>query len=199
MREGIAHRTHTFATAGSLADTDAFKTSVATSETAVVYEEADLNGALANPGPVTESKMGLPRYPSVTTSASASTYNTTDPIVWNGTRDGIPVTVETKLTNAGGDQTIVASSPLDTVTGISVPAQDGASGAFQFGFSGVACRRRHGTDNKLLMKPVGSGTVKVGYPGDFTDNLAVSSHQHEPVTVSRVYADTTDVGVVLYE
>jgi hypothetical protein len=193
-----SRRTTTFATAAELADVDAFKTSVATATSAAVYSGATLNGAKANPGPVTDEKMRVAAYPSVTSSAQASTYNTTDPIVWTGTRGGEVVTVETLLTDANGDETIVGASPLDTLVSIAVPAMLGASGALEFGFSGLAAPRRHDRTQPMLVMALAEGIVHVGYPDGVEDSFRLNAYQVAPLSAYRIYPDT-NVGIAVLD
>jgi hypothetical protein len=192
-------RSTTFATAAALADTDAFKASFASPTSATTYSVATLDGALANPGPVTDLKMKVARYPSVTTNASPATFNTTDPIIWTGTRGGVEVTVQTLLTQAGGNETIIGTTPLDTLTSVYVPAQLGGGGLMELGFSGIACPRRHLVDQRFPFMAVDTGTVKVGWPDGVTDNFPVQAYLVAPISPYRIYADTTDVGVAILD
>lgn len=192
-------RSTTFATSAALADVDAFKTAAATPTSAVTYSGADLDGALANPGPVTDAMMRVARFPSVTSSAQASTYNTTDAIVLTGTRGGVTATVSLLLTAAGGDETIIGTDPLDTLTSIYVPAQLGGSGALAFGFSGVACPLRRGIFRPMPFIPLGAGSVRIGWHDGVSDTLAVLQNVDPHVSPFRIYADTTDVGVTVLD
>ena len=192
-------RSTTFANAAALADADAFKTLVATDPTgANTYSGADLDGILANPGPVTETMMRIPRFPSVTTTVDAATYNTTDPIVCTGTRDGEVATVELLLTAAGGGETIVGDEPLDTLVSIYVPTQLQNIGEFTFGFSGVGARIKHGMTQRLAFKGLADGTVTVGYEDGLTDGIVVTSGLVEAASPYRIYAFGTTVGVTVY-
>lgn len=192
-------RSTTFATAAALADTDAFKASFASPTVAATYSVATLDGALANPGPVTDTKMRVSRYPSVTTNTSPATYNTTDPIIWTGTRGGTEVTVETLLTQAGGNETIIGTTPLDTLTSVYVPAQLAGGGLMELGFSGVAAPKRYLFDQRLVIQALGTGTIKVGWPDEVTDDYLAQAYQVLPISPFRVYADTTDVGVAILD
>jgi len=192
-------RSVTFAAAANLADVDAFKSAAATPTSAVTYSAADLDGVLANPGPSTDAKMLVPRYPSVTSTANAATYNTTDAIQFHGTYGGESVTRSATLTDANGDETIIADGPLDTLTSIDVPAQLLAGGTLAFGFSGIGRRRRNGVDQRLVFYPAADGTVKVGYPDGITDSMPVQAYLVAPASPYRIYADTTDVGITVLE
>src|SRR5574337_1095199 len=114
--------------ASTWVDADAIKTSVATVASAVSYSGAALNGAVGA-GAITPTKTI-----SVTSSVSAATYNTTDPIVITGTNErGEVITDSLLLTAAGGNETIGGKHAFKTVTKIDVPAQLGTGGAFTFG------------------------------------------------------------------
>lgn len=203
-----ARRTTTFATAAALADTDAFKAATPTATTAAVYATTDLDGALANPGPVEEAAMLVPRYPSVTSSTSAATYNTTDPIIFTGTRGGQVATVSLTLTQAGGNETVIAAAtdePLDTLTSISVPAQLQEGGTIAFGFSGIGCRRTAvgsgaSVERRMAFKALADGYVECGYSDGITDVLPVKDGVLESVTPKRIYGPSnTTVGVTVYD
>jgi hypothetical protein len=195
-----SQRSTTFLTAASLADADAFKTLIATDPAAAhTYSAADLNGALANPGPVTDLKMLVPRFPTVTTTADAATYNTTDPIVFTGTRGGLAATVSITLTQAGGGETLIGATPLDTLTSIHVPIQLQNIGEFTFGFSGVAARKRNGMTQRMPFEAFADGIVKVGYEDGTTNSLTLVAHDVSPASPYRIYADTTAVGVIVYD
>lgn len=196
-----ARRSTTFANAAALAVANAFKTLIATDNaSANTYTGAALNGALANPGPVTEAMMRVPRFPSVTTTVDAATYNTTDPIVFTGTRGGQAATVSILLTQAGGGETVIGTTPLDTLTSIYVPIQLTANGEFTFGFSGLAARKSAtGNTQRMPFKGNADGIVNVGYEDGTTDLLPVTSGLIESASPYRIIAASTTVGITVYD
>lgn len=187
-------RTKTFATAAELADADAIKTLVATALTAQSYSGAALNGALANPGPAV---FDPPRFVSVTTTTDAATYNTTDPIVVTGTRNGEVVTESLVLTQAGGNETVIGDQPFDTVTQIDIPAQLTVNGEFTFGVSGVAERKPNQPYRQV--RAIGAGNLHVGYAGGVEDTFAMADGEKDPILAERIYASGTTCGVKLYD
>jgi hypothetical protein len=118
------------------ADADGVKKSVATSTSAVEYETTDLDGDDMD-GTLGVFAGGVPRAVSVTTSSSAATYNTTDPITVEGYSwlDGRYLVESLTLTAAGGGETISGTVMFDSAKPIkiNVPAQTTTSGAFTFG------------------------------------------------------------------
>lgn len=193
---GSSPRTYTFAAAADLADADGIKTLVATALTAASYDGADFNGALGA-GPIA---FAPPRYPSVTTTADAATYNTTDPIVFTGTRGGRPATVEILLTQAGGNETVIATEPLDTLETIDVPAQLTVNGEFTFGWSGIACKKHADVEHPFRqVRAMGAGNLHVGYIGGAEDTFAMTDGEKDAIEVRRIYATNTTCGVKLYE
>lgn len=190
-------RTHSFATAADLADADGIKTSVATDDEAASYSGAALNGAFANPGP---AEFDPPRFFSVSTTTDAATYNTTDPIVVTGTYGGEDVTEEIMLTQAGGNETVIGNQPFDSISQIDVPAQLTTDGAFTFGVSGIAAKKKYGKIHPFRqVRAIGAGNLKLGFTGGFTDTLVLADAEKDQVEPLRVYAVGTTCGVRLYE
>jgi hypothetical protein len=114
-------------------DDDAIKLSIATSVSAAVYSGAALDGVIG------AGALNPTSLIDVTTGAHAATYNTTDPIVIEGTDwFGNFLTDSVLLTAAGGGEGVSSTKAFATVTKISVPAQLGALGTFKFGRGALA-------------------------------------------------------------
>lgn len=190
-------RTYT-STAALLTDTDGIKTAAAAPIAVTNYTGAALNGAVQAAGFV------FPRYPTVTTTANAATYNTTDPILVTGTRGGVVVIVSLLLTAAGGGQTITGTTPLETVTNIRVPAQLQAAGGLAFGvvdlgpFADVKVNAVVGDVPYRAVKAGGVGTLVLGYADGGIDTLTCVEGAVEPVLAYRVYATSTATPITVY-
>lgn len=180
--------------AGALFDADAIVTSLSTATSASTVEDAGFNGTIG--GSDCLPWRGL----TVTTSASAATYNTTDPIVATVEVEvkgkTIELTIEATLTQAGGGETLDFSGPFTRVKSIAIPAQDGTGGAFEFGVGDVYSNRRpsgknYGEDFKHVMG-LGSGDIKVGYAGGTVDVLKTAVGRQHDVTPFKIFRDGTD-------
>jgi len=121
-------------------DADAVVTTLATSLTAATVTAAGLNGTLANPGPALTKMHRL----SVTTTAEAACYNTTDPIIATCTDQvGATRLLYATLVTAGGNETIEftladgSDAGALSVISYAIPAQLKNSGAFTFGVTDV--------------------------------------------------------------
>jgi hypothetical protein len=202
---------HTFTVTGGMVDVDAIKTAIATAITAQTYTGAALNGALVG------TNWRLPRGVSVTTSAVASCYNTTDAIVFTGTDwFGAAATANVTLTQAGGGETIVATTAgLMSVTQIDVPAQLLATGQFEFGMRDIILTQRNAAGHYCLIgRQIRHGTagdILVGYDGDtnpadpsvadpYRDILVGIEGERHDCFVTRIYghALTTSTSLSVY-
>lgn len=185
-------------TAALLTDTDGIKTAEQAPIALTTYSGVDLNGAVHVAG------FYFPRYPSVTTTASAATYNTTDPIVVTGTRGGIVCTVELLPTAAGGNETIVGTTPLETVTSIAVPAQLQAAGGLAFGVSGlgpfaeIVAGAIVGNEPYREAKAGGAGTLVLIFPDGTTDSPTCIAGEREPVLFEGIGATSTATPITVY-
>lgn len=179
--------TKTFATA--LLDVDAIVTTLATVASPTVVSGAGLNGAMG-----ATSIAPFSRTLSVTTTAFASTYNTTDPIVVTGLDlDGNTITQNLLLTAAGGNQTIQGTKLFSSVVSIAIPAQLTTSGAFTFGVRDVgtvACRQ---------LRANAAGNIKVKYSNGSLDTLLFAAGEKMDVRPVLIYGDgdTTVVGITI--
>lgn len=186
-------------TTDQLADVDAIKTAIATSASAAEYTDTDLDGALASAGVV---GLDPPRFVSITTSSSASSYSIASPIVVTGTRGGVVVTESLSLTDEDGGETIVGDQPFDAITSISVPAQDDTSGQFEFGVSGIAARvneAREQVPYRGIRVGATGGAVKLGFEGGYEDTSTYPADDFDSVQFIRLYgAGTTATPVTLY-
>jgi hypothetical protein len=121
------------AVAGDPSDDDAIKLSIATSASAALYSGAALDGVIG------VGTMDPTSLIDITTGAHASTYNTTDPIVIDGTDwSGNALQDSIKLTAVGGGEVVSGMKAFATVTKITVPAQLTTSGTFKFGRGALA-------------------------------------------------------------
>lgn len=203
-----AHRTVSIA-AADLNDTDAVLTALASDNTPASLALSDLDGA----GIVDQTVGGLqplPRTLTVSTTASAATYNTSDPIVIRGRRGGKEVFEEFLLTDAGGNETIRGKQAFDTVIGnadgdpaVFVPLQLDAGGDISIGFGDICCPLGQlfaGVELHAL------GTLNVQYgdgDGSPVDAKPCAAHQFNPMAPSRVLTDAeldapTTVGVTVF-
>lgn len=125
-----AGRHPAYVVAADLADTDAIKTSIATSTILATYSGAALNGVVG------AGVVHAPRPVSITSSAAAGAYNITDPIVVTGLLAGDVEHEESiYLTAANGAQTVTGIWNFKSVSSIAVPAQSLTTGAFLFGYA----------------------------------------------------------------
>lgn len=162
-------------------DVDAIKTAIATSTSVASYSGAALNGALG-----ASTKM---HRLSVTTSAVAACYNTTDPIEFTCyDQFGHARTLYVTLTQAGGNETVEATLADGSDAGslyteqIDVPAQLKATGQFEFGVTDVVF------DEPARQLRCGSaGDIVVEYEQLYDGSTAVSD------TLSGVEGERHDV------
>jgi hypothetical protein len=185
-------------TAAALTDAVGIKTDAAAPVALTVYNGAALNGAVHAAGFV------FPRYPTVLTAVSAATYNTTDPILVLGTRGGVAVTVPLLLTAAGGGETITGTTPLETITSITVPIQLQAAGGLSFGvvdmgpfpqvLAGVI-----GEDMPYRRaKATAAGTLVFGFDDGTTDSTTCVAGGIEDVLFYRLYGTSTATPITVY-
>jgi hypothetical protein len=106
------------------ADTDAFKTSIATSTSAQSYSGAALNGVVGG------AALSPPRNVTVTASDSSASY--AGSVTFTGVDiNGKAISEAVAISN---NATAVGAKAFAKVTKIDVPAQVDTSGALQFGF-----------------------------------------------------------------
>jgi len=185
-------------TAAGLTDTDGIKTVEQAPIALTTYSGAQLNGAVQVAG------FEFPRYPSVTTTANAATYNTTDPIVVTGTRSGIVCTVDLLPLADGGGETIVGTAPLETVTSITVPAQLQAAGGLAFGVSGLGPFARVlggaivGNQPYRRAKAGSAGTLVLGFDDGTTDTTTCIAGAVEDVLFTSIGATSTATPITVY-
>lgn len=185
-------------TAALLTDTDGIKTNEVCPVAPTTYSGVALAGAVHVDG------FYFPRYPSVTTAASAATYNTTDPIVVTGTRGGVVATVSLLLTDAGGDETIVGTTPLETVTSIAVPAQLQAAGGLSFGVWGIGPFARIlggvivGNEPYRRAKACGAGTLIFIFDDASIDTTTCIAGAVERVLFAGISASSSADPITVY-
>ena len=185
-------------TAAGLTDADGVKTVAAAPIAATTYAGAALNGAVQAAG------FEFPRYVTVTSTANAATYNTTDPIVVTGTRSGITFTAALQLTNAGGGETITSTIPFENVTSIAVPAQLQAAGGLAFGVVDMGCplAAPAGVAGDPIpfrsVKVNGAGNLVVGWADGSTTTIPCLAGDREPVLAHRIYGTSTATPIVAY-
>ena len=185
-------------TAALLTDTDGIKTDQAGALIPQSFSGAALDGTVHADG------FYFPRYPSVTTAASVATYNTIDPIVVTGTRGGVVATVSLLLTDAGGDETIVGTTPLETVTSIAVPAQLQAAGGLSFGVSGIGPFAKVlagaivGNEPYRAAKACAAGTLVMIFPDATTDTTTCIAGAVEKVLFDGISASSTAGEITVY-
>jgi len=170
----------------AVADTDGVKLAAATAIVPQAFVAGDCNG-------VEGATFDPPRTVSVTTTGSAATYNTADPIVVTGTRRGVAVAASLLLTAAGGGETIGSTQEFDAVTGIAVPAQLGAGGTLAFGVEDICAP----SGTFQAVRTHGAGNVALRYPGAFTDTIPVTAQAQLDVAAERVLGVGTTVGVTV--
>jgi hypothetical protein len=196
----LARRTMTLA-AADLADPDGIKTTVSTSLTAVSYSGAALNGALVFSN-VAEPRFGgfleLASFPTATLSNTVGAFFAASKVRWIGTYGGVAVTREASISTANGNETITGDGPMDTVTSVTVEAQQDTDGTFTFGFSGACPRRANGRVRSWWLVGGGAGNIVAGYANGQSDTLVSAAGREHPVLVSRILA-TTAVPVTIYE
>jgi hypothetical protein len=174
-------------------DDDGIKTVVASNVAAQDYSGAAINGALAVANVATNR---LPQAVTVATGASGATYVTgaANPIVITGTGyDGLPLTENLLLTNAGGGETITSTKGFKTISRIQIPAQLGGGGTFKFGVSDIileppARELRHGID----------GTINVWDQAGNADPLVGLNGEHHGLLVSRIVMAGTSFPLTVY-
>jgi hypothetical protein len=179
-------------TYAAIAVANGLKQAIATNVAAQSYSAATLDGGLANPGPAV---FVLPMTVSVTTSAMAATYNTTDPIVFTGTNpDGDAATVSLMLLAAGGGETIVATTGLLTVTTIDVPAQLGGAGTFTFGVRDIMPGSKAAI---VQFVAEADGDVLVGWVNGHTDTVTVAKDMPETQLVDTIFGTAATTALPL--
>lgn len=185
-------------TAALLTDTDGIKTDQAGALIPQSFSGAALNGAVHVAG------FYFPRYPSVTSTANAATYNTTDPIVVTGTRGGVVATVSLLLTAAGGNETIVGTTPLETIASIAVPAQLQAAGGLSFGVWGIGPFARVlggaivGNEPYRAAKACADGTLIFIFPDASIDTTTCIAGAVEKVLFDGISASSTATPITVY-
>lgn len=108
-------------------DDDAVIVEFATTTSEDTRSGAELDGTLGG-------TLNPPRNITVTTTADASTYNTTDPIVVSGTDvEGTSITENITLTNANGGETKTGLKVFATVTSVVFPAMLTTNGGIRVG------------------------------------------------------------------
>lgn len=152
-------------------DDDAIKTAVATVAADTTYTGADLNGALANPGPALTKMHRL----TVTTSSNAGSYTIVDPIVATCTDQyGATRSLEVTLTAVNGGEVLefALENGTDagalTVSSIAIPAMNDTGGQFEFGVSDVVfdepCRQ---------LRCGAAGDIVVNYEAESISGTAI--------------------------
>lgn len=176
----------------AVADPDAIKTSVATSTSEAVYDDADLNGVIG------VAVMRPERTISVTSSAQTGAYDPTDPIVVEGTdANGLPISEDLQLTAANGGETIVSSKAFRTVTAITVPPQADVDGSLQFGVRDVVCAANPPTK----VRCAGAGALKVAFVDGSVDTIPdIAARETVEVSPHKIFGDssTTATNLTLF-
>jgi hypothetical protein len=113
----------------AIADVDAIKESVDSSDEDQLYTGDDLDGAVG------VTVMSPPRNITITTTTDAD-IDAVDVVITGIGADGLEQTDTIKLTNGGG-VTNVGTRAFSQVTSIAVPAQSGDGGSLQFGFGAL--------------------------------------------------------------
>jgi len=177
-------------------DTNSIKLSIATAVTDSLYVTANFDGV--NGGTLAAPGVNV----SVTSGASVGTYKTgaSNPIIFTGldAHTGETVSESLLLTAANGGETIVGKQLFaGAMVSISVPAQNDASGAFEFG-----------TGASVAIVPPARG-VYIGATGDLVaalvDDDAASSVTYadmvegitHPLWVRSIHESTTATSVVI--
>jgi hypothetical protein len=186
--------------AAALADTDAIKTSVASSASAASYDADDLNGAAAPGSAVATANIvsGLPSFVVVTVASNAGSYVAGSKITVTGTFNGDVQTEELEIVGTDGNEVLLGDVPFDTVSGIDIEAQENTSGAFTFGFSGIGTPKRN-TRFIHWQGFVGAetGNIHVKYHDGNEDTIPTDVGRDHPAAPARFYADST-AGFTLY-
>lgn len=173
----------TSSVSGPLADADAIKTSIATDDTnASVYTDTELDGVIG------DSTMVFGRTLSVTTSTSAATYNTTDPIIITGLDlNGNSQIEDLFLTQAGGNETVTGTLAFTSVTQIFVPIQDDNTGFFTFGVQDAIL-----ADQAREIRVATGGNLHVTYPDGTEDTIpALVDGEKLPIGPVKIWSDST--------
>lgn len=183
----IQNAKRTVTLAGSLAAVgNSIVTSLATATTPTVLNGAGLTGT-------TGGVLQLSQNVTVTTTSSATTYDTTDPIVVKGTDiNGQLITENLLLTMAGGGETVTGKLAFFTITEIDIPAQVTTSGAFTFGsknyFPGAEVF-------EIRVKTAGS--LHMEYQNLSTDTLSALAGDRLPYSPIKIFSDSTAQDVTL--
>jgi len=201
-------RSFSLAVAVGLLDVDAFVDGVATKATADTLNGAELNGVAVN-GTThigAHPTTGIAFWPCVFTASQTAGYTAGSVITFTGTYGGAAVTRTVALTQANGNETLIANGPMETVSQIDIEAQPGTSGAFDFGYSGIGPVLLPGGTayKKWLVKSFAdaanadTAAVHVGYPDGTTDTVELAKGAALEAAPSRIYGDTT-APITVYE
>lgn len=164
-----------------------------TSTSEVVYEDAGLNGVVG--GSDCTPLRGL----TVTTASAAGAYNTSQitAVVEEVSASGVVTekTLTATLTNGDGGETldfVNAVSGQDAsftrVVSITVPAMADTDGTIEFGVGDIYARAN---EKFQWIMGLGTGNVKVQYPGGIVDVIITAAGREHTVTPKRVYRSGT--------
>lgn len=172
--------------AGTLASANAIKQSVATNTGTQSYNAAAMDGSIG------ATTMSVPRTLSITLSASAASYNNTDPIIITGVNsNGEVITESFTPTTVNGGETLRGTKDFVSVLQINTPAQADGLGAFQFGVEDVVCNPRA---RQIRIGTAGSGNLKLQYNNGNADTITkLTAGERLDVFAAKIIANGTDV------
>lgn len=174
---------------GALHDDDAIVTTLATVTSVAALSGGDLDGVIG------EADCTPLRGLTVTTSAAVGAYTTGEDIVAvveevDSSGNVTEKTLTAALTDADGGETIDfgnasgADASFTRVISITIPAMADTDGALTFGVGDIYARQNE--KFKWLMG-LGTGNVKVEYPGGIVDVLITADGRSHEVTPKRVF------------
>jgi hypothetical protein len=197
-------RSISFTASADLLDADGIKTTIATAATAQSYSGVAINGAYAAAGvatPAPNGHTGVAQWPLAAAASHASSYINGSKVVFTGTYGGEIVQRTATVVGTDGNVSFIADGPLETCTQIDVEAQHDTSGAWTFGFTDLAPRKRPKTTVTPVFRTVYgiNGSVSVVY-GSYADLLpCAASGTCWTVEPTRVVQATTTCAVVVLE
>lgn len=176
-------------TVASVFDADAIKTSIATSASAQLYDDADLNGAIGG-----ATLDGFPQQVSATLASNAGSYST-NPITVTGTDvKGNEQTDTLTPTDTDGGYVIRTTKAFKSVTSIAVPAQANTGGAFTFGYSHVCPQ----PPARRIRCGATAGTIQMQSEAGDARPMPFPAYGAETVVFAKVL-DTTSVDFAILQ
>lgn len=168
-----------------LFDGDAIKRAFTPPLVATTYEASTLDGE--------DLVYRFERAVTVTTSASALTFNVNDPIVIHGfSVDNTPRSAFIKLSQTGGNETKESAIGFYRITRVVVPAQLLAAGTMSVGVGAVIL-----TNPATAIESGVAGVVKLGTKyGDH--DVSMPANLVRELTVYKIRRDNATFPVLLY-